>query len=90
MLRYYTVFNTKQTEGCSLPADAKPEGDGPAFNPIEACEAVYAKMPNRPQLERGATTSITRGRRFEAYYSAKTDRVVIPRREAFDSPEFYY
>lgn len=91
MLRYYTVFNAEQTEGCKLPADAK---DGtipePAFNPIEACEAVYANMPKRPTLEHGATVAITRGRRLEAYYSTGADTVVMPRREAFDSPEFYY
>jgi antirestriction protein ArdC len=34
--------------------------------------------------------AITRGRRFEAYYTASADAVVMPRREAFDSPEFYY
>jgi antirestriction protein ArdC len=91
MLRYYTVFNAEQTEGCRLPADAK---DGvtpePSLNPIEACEAVYANMPNRPRLEHGATMAITRGRRPEAYYSPGADTVVMPRREAFDSPEFYY
>jgi antirestriction protein ArdC len=90
MLRYYTVFNAEQTEGCHLPAGPWLEGDGASFNPIEACEAVYANMPNRPILERGATTAITRGHRFEAYYTAGTDTVVMPRREAFDSPEFYY
>ena len=70
MLRYYTVFNAEQTEGCRLPADAKSEADGATFNPIEACEAVYANMPNRPSLEHGATMAITRGHRFEAYYTA--------------------
>ena len=89
MLRYYTVFNAEQTEGCRLPAgtNATPE---PSFYPIEACEAIYANMPNRPRLEHGATTAITRGHRFEAYYTAGADNVVMPRREAFDSPEFYY
>ena len=89
MLRYYAVFNAEQTEGCRQPADASPS-DTPTFSPIEACEAVYANMPNRPKLEHGATTAITRGRRLEAYYSASADAVVMPRREAFDSPEFYY
>ena len=91
LLRYYTVFNAEQTEGCRLPADAN---DGampnPTFNPIEACEAIYAGMPNRPRLEHGATMAITRGHRFEAYYSPAGDTVVMPRREAFDSSEFYY
>jgi antirestriction protein ArdC len=90
MLRYYTVFNADQTEGCRLPADASADGDGAEFNPIEACESVYANMPNRPSLEHGATMAITRGHRFEAYYTAGRDAVVMPRREAFDSPEFYY
>jgi len=90
MLRYYTVFNAEQTEGCRLPADAKPEAERACFNPIERCEAVYANMPNRPRLEHGATTPIVRGHRFEAYYWAGVDTVVIPRREAFENPEFYY
>jgi antirestriction protein ArdC len=90
MLRYYVVFNAEQTEGCRLLAEAKPEGDCATFNPIEACEAIYADMPNRPRLEHGATTAITRGHRFEAYYTPGSDAVVMPRREAFDSPEFYY
>jgi antirestriction protein ArdC len=47
-------------------------------------------MPNRPELYHGATESILRGPRLEAYYSPKADRVVMPRREAFDSPELYY
>jgi antirestriction protein ArdC len=89
MLRYYTVFNAEQTEGCRLPADASPTPE-PAFDPIEACETVYGKMPNRPKLEHGATTAITQGRRLEAYYSKGADTVVMPRREAFDSAEFYY
>jgi antirestriction protein ArdC len=47
-------------------------------------------MPNRPKLEHGATLAITRGHRFEAYYTAGADAVMMPRREAFDSLEFYY
>jgi antirestriction protein ArdC len=91
MLRYYTVFNAEQTGGCRLPADARDGGTPDStFNPIDSCEAIYANMPNRPRLEHGATTAITRGHRFEAYYTAGRDTVVMPRREAFDSPEFYY
>jgi antirestriction protein ArdC len=89
-LRYYNVSNADQTEGCRLPSDPVVEGEGKPFNPIAACEAVYANMPNRPELYHGATESILRGRRLEAYYSPSLDRVVMPRREAFDSPEFYY
>ena len=89
-LRYYNVFNAEQTDGCRLPPDAVVEGEGKAFNPIMACEAIYADMPNRPELYHGATESILRGRRLEAYYSPSADRIVMPRREAFDSPEFYY
>lgn len=90
MLRYYAVFNAEQTEGCRLPAEASDSTPEQTFNPIEACDAIYANMPNRPALEHGATMAITRGHRFEAYYSTGSDKVVMPRREAFDSPEFYY
>jgi antirestriction protein ArdC len=90
-LRYYNVFNAEQTEGCRLPSNAiSSDGEGKAFDPIAACDAIYANMPNRPELHHGATESILRGRRLEAYYSPSADRVVMPRREAFDSPEFYY
>jgi antirestriction protein ArdC len=89
-LRYYNVFNAGQTEGCRVPSDSVVEGEGKPFNIIAACEAVYANMPNRPELHHGATESILRGRKLEAYCSPSTDRVVMPRREAFDSPEFYY
>jgi antirestriction protein ArdC len=61
MLRYYTAFNADQTEGCRLPADTITDGDDATFNPIEACKAIYANMPNRPSLEYGATMAITRG-----------------------------
>jgi antirestriction protein ArdC len=90
MLCYYTVFNAEQTEKCRLPSDADDSNPEPTFDPIEACEAIHCNMPNPPRLEHGATMAITRGHRFEAYYSAGTDTVVMPRREAFDSPEFYY
>ena len=89
-LRYYNVFNAEQTEGCRLPSGTVVEGEGNAFNPLAACEAAYANMANHPQLYHGATESILRGPRLEAYYSPSADRVVMPRREAFDSPEFYY
>jgi antirestriction protein ArdC len=47
-------------------------------------------MPNPPELYHGATKSILRDRKLEAYYSPLLDRPVLPRREAFDSLEFYY
>jgi antirestriction protein ArdC len=89
-IRYYNVFNAEQTEGCRPPSDSVVEGEGKAFDPIAACEAIYANMPNRPELYHGATESILHGGKLEAYYSPSADRVVMPRREAFDSPEFYY
>ena len=58
--------------------------------PSKPAKPFTPNMPNRPSLEHGATMAITRGHRFEAYYTAGTDTVVMPRREAFDSPEFYY
>src|SRR5260370_11255626 len=91
MLRYYVVFNAEQTEGCRLPTDAR---DGatpePTFNPIEACEAIYANMLSRPRLEHGATTAITRGHRLEAYYTAGSAYPVMPPPADFPTPEFYH
>jgi hypothetical protein len=45
LLRYYTVFNVEQCEGLEIPAADVAEA-GPSFDPIPACEAVYANMPH--------------------------------------------
>ncbi len=80
LLRYYTVFNLEQCEGIEV-SGAHPAEDSPAFDPIPACEAVYANMPNPPQLRHGGD---------QAYYRRSEDLVQLPRPEAFSRPEHYY
>jgi antirestriction protein ArdC len=77
LLRYYTVFNVEQCDGIEIPVAA----DGAEFNPIPACEAVYANMPNPPELRHMGE---------KAFYRRRDDLVQLPRPEAFSSPEHYY
>ena len=80
-LRYYTVFNVEQTEGLE---DQIPEpAEKPAeFNPIEICEVIVENYPDpKCPIEHGG------GR---AAYSLALDRIRMPNKEAFDSPEEYY
>ena len=83
MLRYYTVFNVEQTEGCqlSLPEQTVLTEHGK----IGRCEAVYANMPNRPELR-----SDSPSRRFQAYSSQTLDYVNRPARHGCDKPEEFY
>jgi antirestriction protein ArdC len=79
LLRYYTVFNLDQCEGIDVPGAAVAE-DGPAFDPIPACEAVYASMPHPPTLRHGGERACYRGE----------DLVQMPKPEAFRRREHYY
>ena len=83
VLRYSTVFNLEQTEGCQLKLP-----DLTVLTEIEKidrCEAVYANMPNRPELR-----SDSPSRRFQAYYSQTLDYINLPARHCFDNPEEFY
>jgi antirestriction protein ArdC len=80
LLRYYTVFNVEQCEGIEIPAADLAEA-GATFDPIPACEAVYANMPHPPELRH-------RGER--AFYSRGADLVQLPKPERFSRPEHYY
>src|SRR5215469_8672649 len=48
VLRYSTVFNIEQTEGCQLTLPDQVVLT--EHEKIDRCEAVYASMPNRPEL----------------------------------------
>jgi antirestriction protein ArdC len=83
VLRYSTVFNIEQTEGCKL---TLPESTVlTEIEKIDRCEAIYANMPNRPALR-----SDTPGRRFQAYYSQSADYVNVPDLGCFENAEEYY
>ena len=77
LLRYYTVFNLEQCDGIEIPGAT----EGPEFDPLPACEAVYANMPNPPELRHCGE---------RAFYRRSDDLVQLPRPEAFSRPEHYY
>lgn len=72
MLRFYSVFNVEQTDGCKV---APLPEVGPAPDPIEAAEAIIAGMPNPPKLRFGGSD--------RACYSPMLDLIMMPAREAF-------
>jgi antirestriction protein ArdC len=83
VLRYYTLFNVQQTEGCKLnlpepPALADHER-------IERCEQVIGNYPDKPRL-----THDSPSRQFQAYYDRVADLVNVPVIGAFENPEHYY
>lgn len=79
-LRYYTVFNLEQAEDVRMPKHAQP-GPKLVVPPIEAAEKVVAEMPNRPHISYGNE---------RAYYVPSEDRIAMPHREAFVTPEAFY
>jgi antirestriction protein ArdC len=79
VLRYYNVFNVEQCDGVPVP-DA-PVVETRPFSPIETAEQIVSGYAGRPEIEH-------RGSR--AYYTPKTDAVIIPQPERFASTEEYY
>jgi antirestriction protein ArdC len=78
-LRYYTVFNTEQVDGLSLPAAGMPPQR--ELLPIQRCEEVVAGMQDAPAIESGRT---------QAAYLPVRDRIIMPARSAFENAEGYY
>jgi antirestriction protein ArdC len=81
VLRYYSIFNTEQ---CELPATIAETVILPEqrqLNPIEACEAMLAGMPNPPQIVHAGD---------KAFYSPMTDRITMPPRGLFENAEEYW
>lgn len=76
-MRYYTVFNTAQIDGLTLPEDIA----GESFAPIVPCEEVISKMPSPPTIVHGFT---------QASYSSSKDQVRMPPRASFTSEASYY
>jgi len=78
LLRYYRVFNLRQTEGI---AEKLGLGTSTArVASIEQCEAIAAGMPNAPRHEQSD----------RAWYRPSTDTVGMPPRSLFNSSEEYY
>jgi antirestriction protein ArdC len=78
LLRYYTVFNTDQTEGIAVPSAI----DTPVA-PIEACEQIVAGMPAAPHIVESIDGD-------GAYYSPRLDVVHMPARSRFRRSEDFY
>jgi antirestriction protein ArdC len=78
LLRYYNVFNLEQVDGIEPPQEEQIPNP---FSPIEQAQLIIAEMPNKPGIECGGD---------RAFYSPALDKVTLPNREAFSSPETFY
>lgn len=78
LLRYYNVFNIDQCEG--IPEDRIPTPEVNQNDPLEVCEEIVAKMPQRPEFKQAK----------EAYYNPLLDIVYMPKLESFVDSESYY
>jgi antirestriction protein ArdC len=86
MFRYYRIWNLEQTEGCHpTPRAEKAAGidsiEGCEFSPIDAAESILQESPVKPALNHGGN---------KAYYTPALDRIQMPDKDAFQSPENYY
>jgi antirestriction protein ArdC len=75
-MRLYTVYNSLQCEGISVPKENKT-----IFNPIEECERVIEEMPDRPRIAHSGNY---------ACYWPQPDKIMIPEKNTFENePEYY-
>ena len=83
LLRYYTVFNVEQTSipEEKIPGIGTPAPTGNGFSPIQRCEEIVQKMPNKPEIQKGGS---------RAFYRPSMDLVSVPRPETFNPAEEYY
>lgn len=75
LLRYYSVFNSDQTEGITLP---EPEETHNQFDPITRAEEIVTGMPLLPEIKYSGN---------RAYYSPTLDYIQLPHLHTFDSAE---
>lgn len=78
MLRFYTVFNVAQTDGCKV---APLEVSERVHEPIAAAEAIIAGMPNPPRIVEDGS---------RACYSPALDLIQLPHRADFETNEAFY
>lgn len=80
MLRHFATFNAEQCDG--LPGRyAAAESRGIDFDPIAEAEAIVSGYQSAPKIEH---------RGNQAYYSPRSDQVVMPPRSLFESADGYY
>ena len=78
-LLYYTVFNLDQIEGVERKAEPTPKRS--PFQAIEACENVIRDTQVRTPVSHGGN---------RACYYPGFDKISMPRKDSFESPEAYY
>jgi antirestriction protein ArdC len=78
LLRYYNVFNLDQTEGIDVPTTIETKN---IFTPIEKAEQIVSGMPLKPEILHGGS---------KAAYSPSFDRIKMPQKQTFNTPEEYY
>lgn len=81
LLKYYTVFNFKQTEGIEESKLPKWEAHVHEFNPIAQADMVVRNWTDRPPIH-------YKGDR--AFYSPSQDSVTIPDPKNFFKDEYFY
>ena len=85
IIRAYKVVNLAQCEGPGIDKfRVRHPVEGPVQNdndPIAACDAVVAGMPNPPSVQHGGD---------RACYWPAADQISMPRRETFVGSEAYY
>lgn len=80
LLRFYRVWNLEQCERPQSVLDKLPKIETHKHDPIETVEQIVAGMPNAPAIEHAGS---------KAFYSSTVDRITIPPRCLFVSPEEY-
>ena len=88
-LRYYTVFNIEQTEGCKFSKKVTDSLNPPTtttvedvFEPIEAAEAIFDGWEGKPVVAYDGND--------RAYYVPSEDVVHLPRKAQFRGSGEYY
>lgn len=77
-LKYIGVFNVEQATGLNLPAL---NSEKKTHTPIESAEAIVKGYSDRPRITYGGNS---------AFYAPREDKIGMPQKEDFDSPEHYY
>lgn len=80
LVRVYTVFNIDQCDQHVRDYVCPPQAPAPEFKPLEACERICEEWAEVPVGHGGD----------RAYYSPREDRIQLPERPQFKSPEEYY
>ena len=80
VLRYYRVWNVEQCELPEIALAELPKIETCEHDPIEAVEHIVFAMQNAPTVEHAGT---------KAFYSRVHDKITMPPRNLFVSPEEY-